>query len=115
MRLVRLPTILLLLLLIGAGPACQTSRKMPCPTDAERGGLFGFLKKKKVNATAAMQEAEGQGDAADSPTAAQADAGRSVGGGGFKEDKHGLLKKKKFKHLRNRDRIGQRSFLGLQF
>jgi len=110
----RLPSILLLLLLI-AGPACQTSRKMPCPTDDAKGGLFGFMKKKKTNATAAMQEAEGQGDAADSPTAAQADAGRSVGGGGFKEDKKGLIKKKKYKHLRSRDRTGQRSFLGLTF
>ena len=107
--------ILLLLLLLGAGPACQTSRKMPCPTDDAKGGLFGFMKKKKTNATAAMQEAAGQGDAADSPTAAQADAGRSIGGGGFKEDKHGLIKKKKYKHLRSRDRTGQRSFLGLTF
>ncbi|MBC7447369.1 MAG: hypothetical protein H7330_04865 [Hymenobacteraceae bacterium] len=111
----RLPSILLLLLLIGAAPACQTSRKIPCPTDAAKGGLFGFLKKKKTNATAAMQESEGQGSVEDSPTAAQADAGRSIGGGGFKEDKHGLIKKKKFKHLRNQDRTGQRSFLGLKF
>ncbi len=111
----RLPSILLLLLLIGIGPACQTSRKIPCPTDEAKHGLFGFLKKKKTNATAAMQEAAGQGDAADSPTAAQADAGRSIGGGGFKEDKHGLIKKKKYKHLKNNDRTGQRSFLGLKF
>ncbi len=105
----------MLLLLAGAGSACQTSRKVPCPTDEAKGGLFGFMKKKKTNATAAMQAAEGQGDAADSPTAAQADAGRSIGGGGFKEDKHGLIKKKKYKHLRSRDRTGQRSFLGLKF
>ena len=111
----RLPSILLLLLLV-AGPACQTSRKMPCPTDEAKGGLFGLFKKKnKTNATAAMQEAAGQGDAADSPTAAQADAGRSIGGGGFKQDKHGLVQKKKYKHLRSRDRTGQHSFLGLKF
>ena len=113
----RLPSILLIVLLLaGASSACNTSRKVPCPTDAAKGGLFGFLKKKpKTNATAAMQEAEGQGDAADSPTAAQADGGRSIGGGGFKEDKHGLVKKKKHKNLRNHDRVGQHSFLGLTF
>ncbi len=94
---------------------CQTSSKIPCPTDDAKGGLFGFMKKKKTNATAAMQEAAGQGDAADSPTAAQADAGRSIGGGGFKEDKRGLIKKKKYKHLRSQNRTGQHSFLGLKF
>lgn len=106
---------LLCVLLAAGGSACNTSRNIPCPTDEAKGGLFGFLRKKKTNATAAMQEAEGQGDAADSPTAAQADVGRSIGGGGFKEDKHGLIKKKKYKHLRSRDRMGQRSFLGLKF
>jgi hypothetical protein len=112
----RLSGVALLLLVLAAAPACSTSRKLPCPTDEARGGLFGFLKKKKkANATAAMQAAEGQGDAADSPTAAQADAGRSIGGGGFKQDKHGLLKKKKYKHLRSRNRTGQRSFLGIKF
>ena len=112
----RLSGVVLLLLLVGAMPACSTSRNLPCPTDEARGGLFGFLKKKKkTNATAAMQEAAGQGDAADSPLAAQADVGRSIGGGGFKQDKQGLVKKKKYKHLRSRDRTGQRSFLGLKF
>ena len=112
----RLPGILLVLILLGAGSGCETSRKVPCPTDVQKKGLFGFLKKKpKANATAAMQEAEGQGDVDESATAAQADGGRSIGGGGFKEDKHGLIKKKKFKNLRSRDRIGQHSFLGLKF
>ena len=110
----RLLSVLLLLVML-AGSACQTGREIPCPTDAARHGLFSFLKKKKSNVTAAMREGEGQGDAADSPTAAQADAGRSVGGGGFKEDKHGLVKKKKHKNLRNHDRVGQHSFLGLTF
>jgi hypothetical protein len=111
----RLPVALVLVVSLLVAPGCQTSRKMPCPTEGSSGGLFGFMKKKKTNATAAMQEAAGQGDAADSPTAAQADAGRSIGGGGFKEDKKGLIKKKKYKHLRSRNRTGQRSFLGLKF
>ena len=110
----RLAVVVLSLSLLAA-PACNTSSKIPCPTDEAKGGLFGFLKKKKPNATAAMTEAEGQGDPSESATAAQADAGRSIGGGGFKQDKRGLIKKKKYKHLRSNSRTGQRSFLGITF
>lgn len=110
----RLAVVVLSLSLLAA-PACNTSRKVPCPTDESKGGLFGLFKKKKSNATAAMQQAEGQGSAEESATAAQADAGRSIGGGGYSSDKHGLIKRKKYKNLKNRQRTGQRSFLGLTF
>ena len=110
----RFPVLLLAALLLAA-PACQTSRKMPCPTDESKGGLFGFLKKKKAVGTAAQTKQEGQGEVDESGTAAQADAGRSIGGGGYSSDKQGLIKKKKYKNLRNKRRTGQRSFLGITF
>lgn len=110
----RLAVVVLSLSLLAAS-ACNTSRKVPCPTDEAKGGLFGLFGGKKSNSTAAMQKAEGQGDPEESATAAQADAGRSIGGGGYKTDKKGLVKRKKYKNLKNRQRTGQRSFLGLTF
>lgn len=113
----RLPSVVVLSLatLLLAAPACQTSRKIPCPTDEAKGGIFSFLKKRKHVGTVAQAQQDGQGDLDESATAAQADQGRSIGGGGFKEDKHGLVKKKKYKHLRAPRRTGQRSFLGIKF